>query len=127
MVERSSSGCVEKDEKLQAVRKGELTDEFEAEKQDWAKTLKERAVEGFDLQHQIARLRIGKNMSDGEAGAIFAALAEGVRSYDQVVEVSKPYNMANISFSHCYHRIGVDSCLLRTDCSIDGLESERTR
>jgi len=45
-------------------------------------------VAEFDLEHQVARLRTAKNMSEGEAGAIFAALAEGVRTYDQVVEVS---------------------------------------
>ena len=42
----------------------------------------------FDVQHQIARLRLGRNMSDGEAEAVFSALAEGVKSYEQVVEVS---------------------------------------
>lgn len=42
----------------------------------------------FDVQHQIGRLRLTKNMTDSEAEAIFSALAEGVRTYEQVVEVS---------------------------------------
>lgn len=30
---------------------------------------------------------MGKNMSDGEADAIFSALSNGVRTYEQVVEL----------------------------------------
>lgn len=55
--------------------------------QDWARWQRKRAVSGFDVQHQISRLRLGKNMSDGEAEMIFSSLAT-LRSYDQIVEVS---------------------------------------
>ncbi|ORX40101.1 docking domain of Afi1 for Arf3 in vesicle trafficking-domain-containing protein [Kockovaella imperatae] len=53
---------------------------------DWARHMKTRAI-GFDVQHQIARLRLIKNMTDGEAEAIFSCLAAGIRSYEQVVEL----------------------------------------
>ncbi|WVQ65758.1 uncharacterized protein L199_003936 [Kwoniella botswanensis] len=53
---------------------------------DWQSRLKKRSV-GFDVQHQIARLRLAKNMSDAEAEAIFGALNNGIRNYDQVVEL----------------------------------------
>ncbi|OCF42058.1 hypothetical protein I317_04145 [Kwoniella heveanensis CBS 569] len=53
---------------------------------DWHSRLKRRSVD-FDVQYQIARLRMAKNMSDGEAEAIFSALSNGVRTYDQVVEL----------------------------------------
>ncbi|ORY28496.1 putative cell polarity protein [Naematelia encephala] len=54
---------------------------------DWAKGIKNRPIRDFDVQHQIARLRTAKNMSDLEADAIFHALAEGVRTYDRIVEL----------------------------------------
>ncbi|WVW84697.1 hypothetical protein I302_106731 [Kwoniella bestiolae CBS 10118] len=53
---------------------------------DWQSRMKKRSV-GFDVQHQIARLRLAKNMSDAEAEAIFGALNNGIRNYDQVVEL----------------------------------------
>ncbi|WWC70797.1 uncharacterized protein I206_104749 [Kwoniella pini CBS 10737] len=53
---------------------------------DWQSRLKRRSVE-FDIQHQIARLRLAKNMSDTEAEAIFSALNNGIRNYDQVIEL----------------------------------------
>ncbi len=99
MGERTSCRCLEEDEELQDVHKGTLYQEDSANHQDWAEDSKRRAID-FDLQHQIARLRIGKNMSDGEAGAIFSALADGVRSYDQVVEVSEESRTGLMSASH---------------------------
>ncbi|WWC62606.1 uncharacterized protein I303_105203 [Kwoniella dejecticola CBS 10117] len=53
---------------------------------DWQSRLKRRSI-GFDVQHQIARLRLAKNMSDAEAEAIFLALNNGIRNYDQVIEL----------------------------------------
>lgn len=55
---------------------------------DWARWERERALRGWDVQHQVARLRVGRAVGDQEAGAIYAALADGVRSYEAVVEVS---------------------------------------
>ncbi|WVQ96709.1 hypothetical protein IAU59_003816 [Kwoniella sp. CBS 9459] len=53
---------------------------------DLASRLKRRSVD-FDVHYQMARLRMAKNMSDSEAEAIFSALSNGVRTYDQVVEL----------------------------------------
>ncbi|KAL7423106.1 hypothetical protein Q5752_002405 [Cryptotrichosporon argae] len=53
---------------------------------DWARDAPRREI-GFDLQHQVSRLRVAKNMPGREADAIFAALAGAVRSYDQVIEL----------------------------------------
>ncbi|WRT67755.1 uncharacterized protein IL334_004727 [Kwoniella shivajii] len=53
---------------------------------DWQSRMKKRSVE-FDVQHQIARLRSAKNMSDAEAETIFNALNNGINDYDQVVEL----------------------------------------
>jgi hypothetical protein len=54
---------------------------------DFAQHMKSRAIE-FDIQHQIARLRVGKNMSDDEADTIFYALVTAITTYEQVLEVS---------------------------------------
>ncbi|WVQ78521.1 hypothetical protein IAT38_000607 [Cryptococcus sp. DSM 104549] len=62
------------------------TNSYKLYVKDWQSRVKRRAIE-FDIQHQVSRLRMGKNLSDGEADAIFSSLANGVRSYDQVVEL----------------------------------------
>ena len=59
-----------------------------ADVQDWAEYNATRAITEFDVQHQISRLRLAKKMGDSEAEAIFSALAQTVRSYEQIVEVS---------------------------------------
>jgi hypothetical protein len=56
--------------------------------QDYAKYKPSSAIKGFDVLHQLFRLRYAKNMLDAEALAITKSLAEGVKTYDQVVEVS---------------------------------------
>jgi hypothetical protein len=56
--------------------------------QDYAKHQGNTAIKGFDVLHQLFRLRYTKNMHDSEALAIMRSLAEGVKGYDQVVEVS---------------------------------------
>jgi hypothetical protein len=56
--------------------------------QDYAKYKPCSAIKGFDVLHQLFRLRYAKNMADAEAFAITKSLAEGVKTYDQVVEVS---------------------------------------
>ena len=51
-------------------------------------------MQGFDVVHQLWRLRHGKRMPDGEAESIFRMLAENVQSYEQVCEVgTPPYNI----------------------------------
>ena len=44
-------------------------------------------MQGFDLVHQVWRLRNAKNMSDTEAELIMRTILENVQSYEQVVEV----------------------------------------
>ena len=56
--------------------------------QDYAKSKPSSAIKGFDVLHQLFRLRYAKNMLDAEALTITKSLAEGVKTYDQVVEVS---------------------------------------
>ncbi|WWD18448.1 hypothetical protein CI109_102900 [Kwoniella shandongensis] len=69
---------------------------------DWASRLKRRAIQ-FDVQHQVARLRVGKNMSDAEAEAIFSALASEVKTYDQVVE-QYPVGRHAVASMNYFHR-----------------------
>ncbi|KAJ7162232.1 stabilization of polarity axis-domain-containing protein [Mycena filopes] len=45
------------------------------------------AIQGFDVTHQLFRLRHAKTMSDGEVSAIMRTLADNVKTYDQVVEL----------------------------------------
>jgi hypothetical protein len=56
--------------------------------QDYAKYQGNTSIKGFDVLHQLFRLRYSKNMVDSEALAIMSNLADGVKAYDQVVEVS---------------------------------------
>ncbi|KAG6377424.1 docking domain of Afi1 for Arf3 in vesicle trafficking-domain-containing protein [Boletus reticuloceps] len=45
------------------------------------------AIRGFDLVHQLSRLRLAKNIPDSEAELIVRTISENVRSYEQVVEL----------------------------------------
>ncbi|KAF9478627.1 spindle pole body interacting protein [Pholiota conissans] len=54
---------------------------------DYAKYQGNTTIKGFDVLHQLFRLRYTKNMHDSEALAIMRSLAEGVKGYDQVVEL----------------------------------------
>ncbi|KAJ7646576.1 docking domain of Afi1 for Arf3 in vesicle trafficking-domain-containing protein [Roridomyces roridus] len=45
------------------------------------------AIQGFDVTHQLFRLRNAKSASDAEVSTIMRALAENVKTYDQVVEL----------------------------------------
>ncbi|PPQ80048.1 hypothetical protein CVT24_006514 [Panaeolus cyanescens] len=60
---------------------------------DHAKHHANSAIKGVDVLHQLFRLRNTKTMPDAEASAIMRALSEGVKTYDQVVELlaSLPY------------------------------------
>lgn len=59
--------------------------------QDYAKYHGNTSIKGFDVLHQLFRLRYTKNMLDSEALAIMRSLADGVKAYDQVVEVRAIY------------------------------------
>ena len=56
--------------------------------EDYSKYQANTAIKGFDVLHQLFRLRYTKNMHDSEALTIMRSLAEGVKGYDQVVEVN---------------------------------------
>lgn len=58
--------------------------------QDYSKCQSNNSIKGFDLVHQIFRLRYTKNLPDAEALAIMRTLANSVKTYDQIVEVSGP-------------------------------------
>jgi hypothetical protein len=47
------------------------------------------AIQGFDLAHQLSRLRLARNLGDSEAELIVRTIAENVRSYEHVVEVCR--------------------------------------
>ncbi|KDR75938.1 hypothetical protein GALMADRAFT_248746 [Galerina marginata CBS 339.88] len=54
---------------------------------DYAKSQANSSIKGLDVLHQLFRLRHTKNISDAEALAIMKSLADGVKTYDQVVEL----------------------------------------
>lgn len=56
--------------------------------QDFQKSQATNAIKGFDVLHQLFRLRHAKSMPDGEIELIMQTLAGNVQNYDQVVEVS---------------------------------------
>lgn len=64
--------------------------------QDFQNLQETNPIQGFDLEHQILRLRNGKSVPDGEVALILKTLCENVRSYDQVVEL----------LSHCQPQHG---------------------
>ena len=45
------------------------------------------AIQGFDVLHQLMRLRFSKNISDAEVELIMRTIAENVKTYEQVIEV----------------------------------------
>jgi len=57
------------------------------EGQDFQKYRVSDAIQGFDLVHQLSRLRLAKNLTDSEAELIVRTISENVRSYEQVIEV----------------------------------------
>lgn len=57
--------------------------------QDFQKLRATDAIQGFDLLHQLSRLRLVKNLSDTEAELIVRTISENVRSYEQVIEVCR--------------------------------------
>lgn len=45
-------------------------------------------IQGFDVVHQLWRLRHAKRISDGEAELIMRTIASNLQTYDQVTQVS---------------------------------------
>ncbi|CAA7263187.1 unnamed protein product [Cyclocybe aegerita] len=70
--------------RIEAWRK---TNSYKYLTMDYPKHQANSAIKGFDVVHQLFRLRYTKNMQDAEALAIMRSLAEGVKTYDQVVEL----------------------------------------
>lgn len=54
---------------------------------DFQTSLEMKAIQGYDVVHQLWKLRHGKNLSDAEVELIMRALVESVQTYEQVVEV----------------------------------------
>jgi hypothetical protein len=62
---------------------------YEAYKADWIAREQDsnRPVKGFDLHHQISRLRLGKKMSNDEVEAVLRTLRDTIRSDEQIIQV----------------------------------------
>ncbi|THH12133.1 hypothetical protein EW145_g183 [Phellinidium pouzarii] len=54
---------------------------------DFQLALATKPIQGYDLYHQLVRLKTAKNMNNQEVELIMRTLAESVQSYDQVVEL----------------------------------------
>lgn len=63
------------------------TESCELWKHDFHKARATSPIQGFDVSHQLWRLRHAKKMSDGEVELIMRTLAENVQTYDQVTEL----------------------------------------
>ncbi|KAI5121699.1 hypothetical protein M0805_002092 [Coniferiporia weirii] len=70
--------------RIEGWRKTEL---YEYYASDFQTALISKPIQGFDLYHQLVRLKIAKNMHDQEVELIMRTLAENVQTYDQVVEL----------------------------------------
>ncbi|KAH8113930.1 spindle pole body interacting protein [Phellopilus nigrolimitatus] len=46
-----------------------------------------KPIQGFDIYHQLVRLKTVKNMNDQEVELIMRTLSESVQTYDQVIEL----------------------------------------
>lgn len=66
------------------------TDAYRLCRQDELDRDTNRCVTGFDLVHQLARLRRARNMSLREGELIFATVARAVQTPEQIIEVSTP-------------------------------------
>ncbi|KAG6920236.1 hypothetical protein DXG01_005005 [Tephrocybe rancida] len=54
---------------------------------DFAKFQANSAIKGFDVLHQLIRLRHGKTLTDAEATLIMRTFADNIKSYEQTVEL----------------------------------------
>lgn len=63
--------------------------------EDFKRSLAVNAIRGFDIHHQLYRLRNVKYMQDAEVELIMRTLVNSVQTYDEVVELlslTSPYN-----------------------------------
>ncbi|KIJ32139.1 hypothetical protein M422DRAFT_783555 [Sphaerobolus stellatus SS14] len=63
------------------------TRSYEYYRVDFQHRMETQAIQGFDLQHQLWKLRHGKQMPDAEAELIIRTLVDKIQSYEQVVEL----------------------------------------
>lgn len=61
--------------------------------------MENKAIQGYDLLHQLWRMRNAKNMPDAEVDLILRTLVETVQTYEQVVEVISFHDMYLPPFS----------------------------
>ncbi|KAG2136725.1 docking domain of Afi1 for Arf3 in vesicle trafficking-domain-containing protein [Suillus clintonianus] len=55
--------------------------------EDFRKYRATAAIQGFDLSHQLSKLRLVKNLPDAEVELIVRSIADSLRTYEQVVEL----------------------------------------
>jgi len=63
--------------------------------EDFKRSLATSAIRGFDVNHQLWRMRNAKLMQDTEAESIMRTMVDAVQTYDQVTELlslTPPYN-----------------------------------
>jgi hypothetical protein len=72
--------------------------------QDFRQAIATKAIQGFDLYHQLYRLKNARNMSEAEAELITRTLVENVHSYDQVVEVSISPVISAMTYEEIHRR-----------------------
>jgi hypothetical protein len=65
--------------------------------QDFARYRETCAIGGFDVLHQLSRLRLSKNVPDVEMEVITRSISENLKSYEQVIEVSEVIRLSVIA------------------------------
>ncbi|KAK7676155.1 hypothetical protein QCA50_020866 [Cerrena zonata] len=70
--------------RIEAFRR---TESYHLYQEDFKQNLVENPMQGFDVPHQLWRLRHAKRISDGEAELIMRNIAENLQTYDQVTEL----------------------------------------
>lgn len=68
-------------------------------KKDFQNAIATKPIQGFDLTHQLVRLKTVKNLPDAEVDLIMRTLVENVQTYDQVVEVCKVLSLTHLNFA----------------------------
>ena len=100
------SGIVSKDRELELreVQASALrietfrgTESYRLYRNDEAIRERNRAITGFDLHHQLGRLRRARKMTASECELIFSTIARSVRSSEQIIEVRKGSGTERVS------------------------------
>jgi len=64
------------------------TESYKLYRNDEAIRERNRSIIGFDLHHQLARLRKGKKLQSSECELIFTTVAKSIKTTEQIIEVS---------------------------------------